>query len=96
MKPEAETTDRRRPFDELPMPQQAGILCNDTRFQTFAARRCGVPGKAFSTTAAAQYLRDCCRIASRRELANSRETRQRFQALRTEFDAWLGKISHHR
>lgn len=73
--------------------QQAGILCNDPRFQRFAATRCGMHGEQFSTTAAAQYLRDCCQIDSRKQLATSETAQQKFQILRTEFDAWTGKIA---
>lgn len=60
----------RQPFSDLPPPQQAGILCNDPRFQKFAATRCGLHGKQFNAIAAAQYLRDCCQIDSRRQLAD--------------------------
>ncbi len=69
------------------------MLCNDTRFQTFAAIRCGMPGQQFSNTAAAEYLRDCCQITSRRDLNIDQAAQSNFQILRTEFDAWTGKIS---
>lgn len=83
-------------FEDMPAAQQAGILCNDPRFQDFAATRCGMPGQRFNASAAAQYLRDCCRIYSRRELNGSPEARRRFQDLRTEFDAWVGRIGKPR
>lgn len=84
---------QRRPFDALSAPQQAGILCNDNRFQRFAAIRCGLPNQKFGQSAAAQYLRDCCQIESRRDLDRNTAARARFQMLRTEFDAWTGKIA---
>lgn len=83
-------------FDDLPMPQQAGILCNDPRFQTFAARRIGWPGKELTPGAAAEYLRQCCHITTRAELATNPDAQTRFQTLRTEFDAWTGRIANPR
>ena len=83
----------RQRFDDLPPAQQAGILCNDPRFQRFAAIRCGMPNQLFTASAAAHYLRDCCQIESRRALATSQAALTRFQTLRTEFDAWAGKIA---
>ena len=83
----------RQRFDDLPAAQQAGMLCNDTRFQTFAAIRCGFPGQQFSNSAAAQYLRDCCNIQSRRDLKTNPSAQSKFQNLRTDFDAWSGKIA---
>lgn len=83
----------RKRFDEMDPAQQAGILCNDPRFQQFAAYRCGMRGQQFSTSAAAQYLRDCCQIDSRKQLTTSEAAQQKFQILRTEFDAWTGKIA---
>jgi len=82
----------RQRFDDLAPAQQAGILCNDPRFQEFAATRCGMAGQQFSTSAAAQYLRDCCAIDSRAELTRNSAANTKFQTLRTEFDAWTGKI----
>ena len=86
----------RTPFECLPPAQQAGILCNDTQFRRFAALRCGAPELEFGTSAAAQYLRDACKIESRVALQSDPEAQTRFQALRTEFDAWRGKIPNQR
>ncbi len=86
----------RQRFDDMNPAQQAGILCNDPRFQQFAASRCGMPKQQFSTSAAAQYLRDCCQIDSRRQLTTCNAAQQKFQILRTEFDAWTGKIASQR
>lgn len=86
----------RKPFAELPMPQQAGILCNDPRFQKFAAIRSGLPDEQFRTSAAAEYLRTCCQITSRSQLSDDPKAQSKFQILRTEFDAWAGKIAKPR
>lgn len=83
----------RKRFDDMDPAQQAGILCNDPRFQQFAASRCGMRDQQFSSSAAAQYLRDCCQIDSRKQLTTSEAAQQKFQILRTEFDAWTGKIA---
>lgn len=76
--------------------QQAGILCNDVAFQRFAAIRCGFPGGQFNASAAAQYLRECCQIESRRELVTNPTARQKFNALRMAFDQWAGRIASPR
>lgn len=83
-------------FDALPIPQQAGILCGDTRFQKFAAEQCGFQGGQLTTEAAAEYLRRTCKIASRRELKSNSYAQDRFNRLQTEFDAWTGKIANQR
>lgn len=89
-------TSPRQRFDDMAPAQQAGILCNDPRFQQFAANRCGLPGKQFSASASAQYLRDCCQVDSRRQLTSDCVAQTKFQSLRTEFDAWIGKIATQR
>ncbi|WP_417257381.1 hypothetical protein [Celeribacter sp.] len=86
----------KQPFDTLPVPQQAGIICNDPRFQRFAAIRSGLPDQSLTTSAAAEYLRTVCQIKSRRELATDAVAQTRFQAMRTDFDAWTGKIPNQR
>lgn len=89
-------SEPRRGFNELPCAQQAGMLCNDDRFQRFAATRCGLPGQQFSSSATAQFLRDCCCIASRSQLNNERAAQNKFRALRTDFDTWRGCIARLR
>jgi hypothetical protein len=89
-------TMSKRPFDTLPLPQQAGIICNDPRFQRFAAIRSGFLDDRLTTEGAAEYLRTVCKINSRRELATDKIAQIRFQAMRTDFDAWAGKIPNQR
>lgn len=84
-------TAKRTPFADLPPPQQAGILCNDPRFQKFAAIRSGFPNTVFSQSAAAEYLRTACNINSRRDLNHIKAAREQFAILQTEFDVWTGK-----
>lgn len=90
------TAPARQRFEDMNPARQAGILCNDPRFQKFAASRCGLHGQQFSASASARYLRDCCRIDSRRQLARDRAAQAQFQILRTEFDAWIGRIATQR
>ena len=86
--------DQRRKFDDLPLPQQAGILCNEPQFQMFVASRLALPDGEHQVTsgAAAEFLRQWCRINSRASLAYTPDAARRFATLRTEFDAWRGKI----
>ena len=80
-------------------PQQAGILCNDPQFQRFVAERMQnvlQELEQVTSTVAAEYLRQFCKIGSRRDLATRPAALARFKILRTEFDAWLGRIASQR
>ena len=85
-----------RPFDDLPAPQQASILAADSQFQRFAGARCVKSGIQFSPEAAAQFIRSYCAIDSRRDLTTNAVAAKKFQALRTDFDAWAGRIQSQR
>lgn len=87
------TAKPKQRFCDMPPSAQAGILSNDPRFQTFAARRCGYPGGQFTQGAAAEYIRQICKVRSRCDLLHDQPAADRFQALRTEFDAWTGKLA---
>ena len=80
-------------FNQMPPAKQAGILCNDPQFQQFAAIRSGLPDTKFCASASAQYLRETCKIDSRRELNTDAAAQSKFAALRTTFDAWAGRIA---
>ncbi|WP_306155418.1 hypothetical protein [Roseovarius sp. MMSF_3281] len=84
-------TTSRTPFADLPRATQAGIMCNDPRFRAFAATRAGAPA-AFTTSAAAEWLRSFCNVTSRRDLDTNPQAARRFDTLKTEFDAHTGKI----
>lgn len=84
--------NQRPRFEELPPSQQAAILSNDPRFQTFAARRTGYPDDRMEASAAAEYVRQICSVDSRRDLNTDPRANHAFQCLRTEFDAWAGRI----
>ncbi|TNF19172.1 MAG: hypothetical protein EP318_15570 [Rhodobacteraceae bacterium] len=72
----------------------AGILCNDPGFQAFVAERTGQLSQDKDTAAA--FLRRECGIASRRELNTDPAAREAFDRLRTEVDAFTGKIPQPR
>ena len=80
-------------FNQMPPARQAGILCNSPEFQKFAATRSGFPDTKFSASASAQYLREACKIDSRRVLNTDAAAHSNFEALRTTFDAWAGRIA---
>lgn len=72
---------------QLSPPQLAGILSGDKRFAEFILERHGFEGEG------ANFIRGYCNIASRRELASDDVAQAKFDALRTEFDAWRGVIA---
>ncbi|SDW77435.1 hypothetical protein [Roseicitreum antarcticum] len=79
-------------LDDLAPAIQAGILCNDARFQRFAAHSCGVEEHDFTPSAAAQFLRMHCEITSRRDLNTDPAATRKLASLRTAFDAWAGRL----
>lgn len=82
--------------DPAKLPQMAGILCNDEGFQTFAGARTIRPGLRVTASATAEFLRRECGITSRRELATNPNAARKFDQLRTEYDAFRGKIAKPR
>jgi len=80
-------------FDDLDPAQQAGILCNDPRFQQFVGTRTIKSGVTVTSSGCAEYIRTICKVTSRRQLTHNPDAKTRFQSLRTEFDAWTGKIT---
>ncbi|MEJ6397009.1 hypothetical protein [Yoonia sp. 208BN28-4] len=76
--------------------QQAGILCNDEKFRLFIGTLCLSRAETFCPEATAEYVRHHCGITSRRDLNTDHAARAKFNALRTEFDAWRGAIAKPR
>lgn len=87
------TAPARTAFRNLPIPQQAGILCNDIQFRTYIGALLTGRRLPMSATAATEYVREYCKIGSRRDLSGNRDAAARFAELHTEFDAWRGKIA---
>lgn len=74
------------------LPQRAGILATDPAFREFVACQLDVPGPV-TPEAAAQFIRQRCNIASRRDLATNPDAAAAFERLRTDFDAARGRIA---
>ncbi|MDD9738463.1 hypothetical protein PVW47_01575 [Marinovum sp. SP66] len=77
-----------------PASQIAGILCNDPAFRAFVDTQTGAPCP--DADAAATFLRRQCGVTSRRQLDTDPEARDRFDRLRTDFDAHTGRIAQPR
>ncbi|WP_299146008.1 hypothetical protein [uncultured Tateyamaria sp.] len=78
------------------LAQRAGMLCNDVEFRRFVAERTIGQRELIANTAAAEHLRQVCGIDSRKKLNTDTVAAQKFEALRTEFDAWRGRIGQPR
>lgn len=83
----------KRRFNDLPNAQQAGMLSNDVQFQKFAGERSIKTGVQLPSTAAAEFICIYCDVTSRRDLNTDADAAHKFQTLRTDFDAWSGRIS---
>lgn len=82
-----------RPFHSLKPSAQAGILAASAPFQKFAAARLGfAAGTRATPTSAAEYIRRTCNVHSRADLNTNPAAHEKWQALRTEYDAWRGAI----
>ena len=79
-------------MNSLPLSQQAGILSEDRRFRAFVASSLDMLGEV-SALAATHYLRDWCKVDSRRDLDTNPAAAEAFGVLRTEFDVWTGRIA---
>jgi hypothetical protein len=92
--PTAPAQKPRRRMSELSRAQQAGILCHDERFMAFLEEVYDVPINAGAGRyeEAAIFVRAFCEIAGRKELNTDDEAWERFEGIRTEFDAYTGKI----
>lgn len=79
-------------FDEIPLSQQAGIMCNDERFWAFLKDR--YPHKTYETSEdAAFYVRWMCGVDSRADLDSDSFGASHFRKIQTDFDVFTGRIS---
>jgi hypothetical protein len=85
-------TKTRKRFDDLPAAQQAGMLCNEDQFRRFADSRTIESGSAATVGAAAEFIRLFCGVNSRIALNTNAIAAEKFAIMRTEFDAWAGRI----
>ena len=86
----------KRRLNDMPLAQVAGILSNDMQFRAFAGTRTIKTGVELGPSAAAEFIRTFCGITSRRDLNTNAIAADKFQTLRTEFDAWAGRIQSPR
>lgn len=66
---------------------RAAMLCTDPAFARYVATAHDYPGDT------ASFVRGWCDVASRRDLNTDPAAAARFETLRTEFDAWAGRIA---
>lgn len=75
----------KRSFDELPRSQQAGILCNEGRFQRYLGFAPGTKGVAYSSAA---HVRHVCGVKSRAELDTSPTAAGLWDDVVGHYEAW--------
>lgn len=86
----------RRPMNDLPPSQQAGILATNPKFRSFVAACLTLPTRMASESEAAEYIRRHCSVRSRADLDHHVRAAVSFAQLRTQFDAWRGAIPQQR
>jgi len=84
-----------RRFNDLPNAQQAGMLCNDEQFRTFAGQQLLSSKVQVSPTATAEFIRTHCSVSSRRDLNTDADAAHKFQTLRTESTHGLAASQPH-
>jgi hypothetical protein len=73
-------------LEDLPLVQQAGIICNEPAFWKYFGELLGHPvGDAEGCAVA---LREVCEVGSRRELMTNEVAAMRFRTLRDQYQAW--------
>ncbi len=84
----------KRRMADLSRAQQAGILCSEPQFTNFLARYHEMKVRPEQTIAeaAAEFVRSYCKVTSRAFLDSEPDRGEVWDQLRTEFDAWTGKI----
>ncbi len=84
----------KRRMADLSRAQQAGILCNDDCFVNFLMHHyeMKVLASRSLTESAADFVRAFCKVTSRAQLDSEPDRGEMWDHLRTEYDAWTGKI----
>jgi hypothetical protein len=75
------------------LTQSAILLCKDETFQKYLAEKhdIGHPDDPPSEEMAAQFVKDWCKVASRKDLDDNRDAAQRFRVLMGRYRLWQGK-----
>ena len=84
----------RQRMADLSRAKQAGILCGEEWFQRFLIRQYDMPivGGQPLTADAAVFVRDFCKVTSRAHLDTFSEAGALWDRLRSDYDAWAGRI----
>ncbi len=77
----------RKRWGELPIAQQAGIMCAEGGFQKFVSER--APHFEATEQDAAQYVRQQCGVNSRAHIEDKPEALRIFRDLDASYRAWL-------
>ena len=88
--PKVEPPKEKRRMSELPIAQQAALLCNREAFWRFLTDKAYVMPCRGEDDAAA-FVRVLCGVQSRAELVEKEKARERFHDLQDEFNAWLNE-----
>lgn len=94
-KPQAPAEKPKRSWDELSIAQQAGILCNEKRFQVFVGEQMAkTRGDGFrqdlvSEDDAAWYVRTQCGVNSRADIEKNHDAVRKFKSLDADYRGWL-------
>ena len=75
-------TKERRKFDELPLPQQVALKCQDADFQNFIS-------STYMSDDAAVIVRDICGVQSRSEIVPHTDAAMAWRELMADFNIWL-------
>lgn len=86
--PAARAPRERKPFDELPIAQQAGIICNEPPFWLFLSERFNLRDDKRDAESAAIYVRNLCGVTSRSEIANNKDSRAAWSGLLLAYRLW--------
>lgn len=82
--PHTQPLKHRRPFHTLPPAQRAALLCQDARFQAWAAQRDGLNYHG-DEMHAASWLREAIGVKSRAEIATDPAALRSFERIETEY-----------
>lgn len=84
-------TRSRTPFGEMSPVQQAGMLCNDGDFAEFVSDLSFTASERLGTREAnnpADFVREWCRIESRKQLANDEHAQAAWRGLVERYSQW--------
>jgi hypothetical protein len=81
-----QTGGARKPFNSLPLPQQAALLCNDPVFRAFLNEEFAYDCETEND--AAEAVRELCEVTSRSELNHDAMAGKVFIRYREQFQAW--------